>query len=707
MINAIAEIGKYVTGKSVTKDVFLKNICKNIDPIKLIKGKELKQYIVIVNINTRSKQIDFEFEAINANNTNSALKYLFVGNASGNSPKIYATSNVFSNILQSLFYLKNNDAAIKSIFLKKKIKKEKGEYFVNPSITSYSDKNQKKINEIQRKLADENDEKQLKKLQGETLKILEKEIQNKLGLTSDEISLYTIKIDGQIVCQKKEYLDIIYNEKIEKLYKEKGDYKKYFKTDSICSICSDRAIPTTSNVTNLEFKFYMTDKLGFSSNFNGNFKSNYNICQRCYQYLMIAERYINENLRTKIGGINVYVLPKFIFPCNEFNINEFSRHIIYNTNQIKNIRTAEGTLKEESKKYNQYKSQYLINYLFYQKPQGSSEFNVLKLIKDIPPSRIEIIKRNEQEISRIIGDKFFSHDNIKIDLNHIWRCIPVKIEKDKKSGKETVHGYSKYLQVLDSIFSDQVLDYDFLINQAVKTFSIIKYETPKFSVKTDEDIVNKIICLNFLLLFVKKLNLLGGMKMETKGDPMIISDLIPNEIMEYWNTLEIYNDNQKKGTFLLGYLMGEIGSRQVSQQIKNKPILNKINFQGMGTEKLKRLTADVLEKLKQYQILSYNNENIFSASQILIERQMDTWSLSNQENVFYILSGFAYSNLLSRKRSKEKFILLFEEKSNLVKELKSTGMNVSEFEQNLEKARLLGEEHSYYKASKLLKEIKK
>jgi hypothetical protein len=42
---------------------------------------------------------------------------------------------------------------------------------------------------------------------------------------------------------------------------------------------------------------------------------------------------------------------------------------------------------------------------------------------------------------------------------------------------------------------------------------------------------------------------------ENKGS-IQINELIPKEINEYWSNIEIYNDNPKKGLFLLGYLIG-------------------------------------------------------------------------------------------------------------------------------------------------------
>lgn len=192
--------------------------------------------------------------------------------------------------------------------------------------------------------------------------------------------------------------------------------------------------------------------------------------------------------------------------------------------------------------------------------------------------------------------------------------------------------------------------------------------------------------------------------MSEQIESSIVNDLISKDIIKYWENLEIYQDNQKKGLFLLGYMIGEIGNKQYGKH-KKKPILNKINFQGMGTEKLERVYSDILEKLKQYQILGYN-ENIYSASHLLIEENIDKWSLSNQENVFYILSGFAFSNFLYRKRYKKMLIGEFERVPLLIEKLKEKGKKIEVFEEKLAEAKRNFEENSYPEAKKLLDELK-
>ena len=185
-----------------------------------------------------------------------------------------------------------------------------------------------------------------------------------------------------------------------------------------------------------------------------------------------------------------------------------------------------------------------------------------------------------------------------------------------------------------------------------------------------------------------------------------IGDMVPKEILGYWNSIEIYRDDSKKALFLLGYLIGEVGSAQSSTGHKKKPILDKVNFQGMGVEKLNRLTGDVLEKLRQNNILQYN-EDAYSSLKILIDSNIVKWGLSNQENVFYVLSGYAFSNYSGWQRYVRGIEEEIKKKETEILRAKESNKDITGQEHLLNEAkRLFGEEKEYQKTKDILKRIK-
>lgn len=533
------------------------------------------------------------------------------------------------------------------------------------------------------------------------------------SISRDKVSIYTVRFDGDLLASNQEYKDIVYYEKINSLFDVKHKtYKKNLTLEGKCSICEKNDLLTTSNATNLDFKFYMTDKLGFSSNLDGKFTKNYNICKECYQYLMIGENFIDGNLSTRIGGLNTYVIPHFIFKVDNLDIKKFSNYVKLSTNSITNLKSLKDFQKELGKfrDYETEKNNFIVNYLFYHSPPGSSEFKLLKLIKDVPPRRLDIIRGKEEEISNLVDDNYGGNNALKVNLDKTWGCIPIKKVKDKKTKPI---GISRYLIILDAIFSDRKIDYNFLINQFTETIRIIKFEREGYNIWTKQDFTNKILQLNFLLLLFSKLKVLGGLDMSEMSNTNIGEvgeGMLPKEILDYWSDVVLYEEEQKRALFLLGYLVGEIGNAQSATGHKKKPILDKINFQGMGTDKLRRLANDVLEKLRQNKgsdgkTLLEHNEDRYSVLKLLMDNNIANWNLSNQENVFYTLSGYAFSNYLVRKRSKDKYFEELKKVSEYIEKANEEDKDTEEEETILEEVRELGENYKYFEARKLLKKI--
>jgi len=274
-----------------------------------------------------------------------------------------------------------------------------------------------------------------------------------------------------------------------------------------------------------------------------------------------------------------------------------------------------------------------------------SEFRVLKLIKDIPPSRLDVLREIAGEVFKIAEDLFGENKRWFLTLGKMYYLFPVRVSK------QNVVEYKKILDFYDFLFSARSISYRFLIEQFVELACVYKFEKfDSYNVKRphnpDIEFVYAILEVNLLLLYLRKLNLLkeGGGVVEVERLNL------PPQMKEYIEKMGY--SQQKSVLFLLGYLIGEVGNAQYTSHNPTKPILNKITYQGVTKEKLKQLTNEVFEKLKQYKRLVFN-ESIFAEYKRLLDANIDNWQLSPQENVFYILSGYAYNTYNVMKKSKE------------------------------------------------------
>ena len=279
----------------------------------------------------------------------------------------------------------------------------------------------------------------------------------------------------------------------------------------------------------------MTDKKGFSAYLNDKFTKNYNICEKCYRYLMVGEQFIQDNLNTYVGGLSSYLIPSLIFESRNFDrdrlggLSSYIKHLNNSVTNLESIEEFENKIKEFIE-FEEEKNNFVINYLFYQK--SKSEFKVLRLIKDVPPSRLDVIRNAEFDILRLVKERFKDERQFKIDLRSIYFSIPLS--------KNDVM-YSKYLGLLDSIFSNRNIDYSFLIDQFTELIRIIHFKREGFNISTKTNLEYKILQLNFLSTLIDADKMHAG-----KFEHIERRDVPKNVVDNYKNRDEFKQKNISK-----------------------------------------------------------------------------------------------------------------------------------------------------------------
>lgn len=659
MLEAIREIGSKVL-KSDTTDL-LNNLVLELP--SEIKGKN----IAIINYKIFDKSIDIDFEELK---DDTSEKYLWVGNAdAANSPQIYFTTNnmsyLISQTIPNLVQITLENSSLKKLLhlvLKEmfidlefsgrgrylldwkkvnvlgeklqvfddsvdgpKLKKEYEEY-VNLSEILEKEQDDKKKKEKTEKGKDLS-----KGLIKATESKIWESIKTKKQLTKKEVSLFTLKINDKLMINDEEYQEIIIKEKIDSLFEQ--DKKK------ACSCCNERK-PFTDSPKFAKAKSalgcYITDKLGFSSELSGEFSKNFILCKDCYKEVLVGEVFVRNNFPSRIGGLNLYIIPKFLFPM-ELSSKKMSRWAEYILDTFNSAKSLQGLIMfeeklEEYRDFEAAKNNFILNLLFWRKGTGA-ETRVLRLIKDVPPTRLDTLRKTTSAI-KDKGDILLGNsDQWVIDLQNIYYLIPLKKTQNDIE-------YRKILSLYDAIFSEKPVLYSFLMDQFIELAQIYRFEKfDAYNIKKpqhpDTGLVYAIIKANLLCIYLKKLNLLrtGGEYMDY--DSLQLNGEIKNFIKE------MGYDEPKSSLFLLGCLIGKVGNAQYNKG-SSKPILGKITFQGMNKSKLTRLINEVFEKLIEYKQLSFN-ENIFAECKKLLDLHINSWPLQDQENVFYVLSGYAYA----------------------------------------------------------------
>lgn len=258
MIEAIRRIGEYAVEDELNQTLFLDGICRTLDD-KITRTKkngekdEITQHVVFLNFNTDTKKIEIDFEPVNCENArfDSGKAYLWVGNFKGNKPQINTTSDRLDNILTKTLPLikektsenelgKDVEEVLGGFF-----SKTKGKYYIRPEDFDCPDETLKKLKEIENKLISTTEKKEIDKQIKNIAKEITKHLFSSINLDPNEVVIYTVKINNNLICQTDEYKNMIFDAKIGNLFRENGVYKENLQR-GICSICGDMNITTSA-----------------------------------------------------------------------------------------------------------------------------------------------------------------------------------------------------------------------------------------------------------------------------------------------------------------------------------------------------------------------------------------------------------------------------------------------------------------------------
>ena len=98
---------------------------------------------------------------------------------------------------------------------------------------------------------------------------------------------------------------------------------------------------------------------------------------------------------------------------------------------------------------------------------------------------------------------------------------------------------------------------------------------------------------------------------------------------------------QEESLMRVGFLLAQVSYAQYDNKLKNSPILEKVNFNGMDIRGVKRLITILEEKMRQYNLFYKNNVLNLQKLNIIIAKASGVWTLNNNENVFYIMAGYS------------------------------------------------------------------
>ncbi|MDF9407074.1 MAG: CRISPR-associated protein (cas_TM1802) [Pelotomaculum sp. PtaB.Bin013] len=425
--------------------------------------------------------------------------------------------------------------------------------------------------------------------------------------------------------------------------------------ERVCYICGEKKADVLSEYTT-KFertginKMFTTTTINTSPFFNkSNYDDVYSMCTGCYQKLLAGEKIISRQYRSKIAGENVFIIPEGLLGFFDYNHAyklKGSVDLAFKSN------SAEEWLRDiEAAALFDDINLYSLNFIFY-RTDGNS-VTVLEVIEDIPTIRF-------QKVIKTLGDNAaILNNHLKgMSLGQIYRAVPVRTNK---SGEQLDIG--RVLSLYKTILSGGQINTEVLFGYAdealdkglrqINKQKIDNYHNMGLQYYLGyEDFFIKRIVMSYLVLFrtCQQLCILNQPVCFFKGKgekELDTIDTASKKVNLSIEDMERFLENQgfsieAKALYFLGVLINRVAIAQLQKEHKTKPILKKIQFQGMKDKDVHRLYEEVIEKLRQYGKFTLFAEAVMNRFHYYYGTLDRTWPLSERANVFYIMSGYAY-----------------------------------------------------------------
>ncbi len=382
-------------------------------------------------------------------------------------------------------------------------------------------------------------------------------------------------------------------------------------------------------------KIFVTTTKNYASYFSDkNYIKNYAIDNQERLHLNAASYYVLNNMVVRIADIEHFILPQVMsrfLESNDIdllgNIEKFKRssQLIFEYGALDNLES--GLEYEIDADFPIW-----INYYGYE-TDGKS-LKIINLIKDISPSRLKKIYLIIEELN-----KKFNFER-KLNLYNIYQFIPVRGDRNKRQQNDKVN---IALKIFKNILENTPVDKDLIFSLAREAVEAYRYERfePYVNIPMirnfDFAVADVIKSYLFLIQILKKLQLMENQNLQ---------NTVPTSQEEEWFNKMGYTDDQK-AMFYLGRLLDTIAYAQTKQGHASKPVLNKLNYNGMDKDAIIRLAEDLFEKIRQYArqlSLSFAEYNYAMFNKFF---NPNNWKISPQEALFYILSGYSYGRIVN------------------------------------------------------------
>lgn len=438
------------------------------------------------------------------------------------------------------------------------------------------------------------------------------------------------------------------------LQKNSGEEGARIEKNAVPKICyvtgtanTDVSEPAFSSRYNLNKMFVTTTKNYASSFDEKDFSKSYQASGEAQSFLERGSKYVLVNLTVKIAGIDHCILPQFR-----------SGQLIDLEGQVPRLKGKTELLFSMSKKEFDGVTKdvrliadrdiYWITFLGYE--SDGNFFKTINLIKDVSKTHFEavirVLRDVDNEMTEMLGeywDKSMTStkdkERIRSNFNFltVYNFIPIRKEKDKRNAA---------LALFKAILERRQISAGSIFQHFSALIQLHRFGRGGYNIspmsKDFFDIATRDAVFQYLAFFkfLKKIKLLD-MEEKTTSSAATLEE--KNAAIAAFFERMGYSDDQR-AMFYLGRVLSSVGRAQFDKGHKAKPVLQKVNYNGMDAAALKRLHADLFEKSKQYEILKYTEGTFSRFTDLFKDSPEDRWDkrMKPEESLFYLLSGYSF-----------------------------------------------------------------
>lgn len=374
-------------------------------------------------------------------------------------------------------------------------------------------------------------------------------------------------------------------------------------------------------------KFFVKTTQNFASNFDkDSFGKNYQLSTEVETYLDRGSDFVLNNLVLSIADVRHAIIPRFFRQENldiAVRLNKLSREtdLLFKMSDLQKFddffyQTAEQDI-------------YWLNFLAID--SDGNYFKVSNQILDVPHffciELIQTFKSASTLFKPWLG-------NQTLNFASLFYAIPIR--KDERNNRALL----LFAQILErrkvdpglifKHFKDLALCHWFKRYRGYSNIREPQVDNFDFAIK---DGVFKYLGFLYVL---QQLDLLQNRTTMKEENENVASSSIAEDIQAFFSKLNYSQEQQ--ALFYLGRAMSQIAYAQ-EKKGHNKRILEKINFNGMDSRHITRLSTELFEKAMQHDVLSDAQWNLAEFNRRF---NPERWNLNPQEATFYLLSGYTY-----------------------------------------------------------------